>query len=238
MNTAVPIRPREADAGVAPEPFCKVYTAADILAQLRITEVWRMLGGGELRHGRGKRFWCGGDSPEAVSLSDAKNTFFDFVAGQGGGLLDLVVRVRGGNRADALRWCADLAGVPMEDRPLSPAERERWARDRRELERDLPAARLWRRGAVLLAEETLGELKSALVDPIAPQPDPGEICRLTLQVARWQRMDGAALVAEYLWWREHCPDLTAGMVHAARLRERAEVRTLLEYFTEAEADAA
>ncbi len=218
-------------------PGAQHRTAADILSRVRISQVWRALSGGKLRHGRGRAWWREGDGYN-VSLNDAKGTWYDHAAGEGGGVLALVQCVRGGSRADALRWCADLAGVPMEDTPLSAADRARWAAERRAIERDLPAARHWRRGAVLLAEETLGELKSALVDPIAPQPDPGEIYRLTQQVARWQRMDGAALVAEYLWWREHCPDLTAGMVHAARLRERAEVRTLLEYFTEAEADAA
>jgi hypothetical protein len=212
--------------------------AADIISQVRISAVWAALGGGELRHGRGVAFWRKGADGYNVSLDDAKGTWYDHAAGAGGGVLALIEKARGSSRADALRWCADLAGVPMEDRPLSAEDRARWAAEQRAIERDLPAALYWRRGAVLLGQKTLVELKAALFDPIAPQPEPGEIYRLTQQVARWQRMDGAALVAEYGWWREHSPDLTAGMVHAARLRERAEARALLEYFTEAEADAA
>jgi len=42
-------------------------------------------------------------------------------------------------------------------------------------------------------------------------------------------MGDAALVPEYRTWLEREPQLTADMVHAARLRERAEVRALLRY---------
>jgi hypothetical protein len=212
--------------------------AADIISQVRISAVWAALGGGELRHSRGVAFWRKGADGYNVSLDDAKGTWYDHAAGAGGGVLALIEKARGSSRADALHFVADVAGVPLDDKELSPDDKARWARERRELEKHLPAARLWRRGAVALGEEALIELKAALFDPIAPQPEPGEIYRLTQQVARWQRMEGAELVAEYGWWREHSPDLTAGLVHAARLRERAEVRALLEYFAEAEADAA
>jgi len=36
-------------------------------------------------------------------------------------------------------------------------------------------------------------------------------------------------VEEYRGWRERAPLVTAGMVHAARLREKAEVRAVLRY---------
>lgn len=57
-------------------------------------------------------------------------------------MIDLVVRVRGGSRPDALRWLADLAGIPLDNRPLSASERARWAAERRAIEKDLPAAEL------------------------------------------------------------------------------------------------
>ena len=67
------------------------------------------------------------------------------------------MRVRGGTRAEALRWVADLAGIQLDDKPLSAEARARWAAERRELDRDLPDARLWRRAAISLAEELLDE---------------------------------------------------------------------------------
>src|SRR2546426_428714 len=76
-------------------------TAADILAQVSITDVWQALGGGPLRHGRGRAFWRDGDGYH-VSLSDPKGTWYDHSRGEGGGILDLISLARGCSRADAL----------------------------------------------------------------------------------------------------------------------------------------
>jgi len=116
-----------------------------------------------------------------------------------------------------------------ERRVWTPADRARWAREQRDLERDLPTACYWRRAAVTLGEQILVNLKAALFDPTLPRPEIGELADMTRQVARWQRMGGAELVAEYRSWRDREPTFTAGMVHAARLRERAEVCALLRY---------
>jgi hypothetical protein len=211
-----------------------VRIVPDILSRVKISEVWRALGGPELRRTgsdayRGSGWWRGGQGLN-VSLNDAKNTYNDFVSGHGGGLFDLVVLVRGGTRADALRWLADLAGVPLDDKPLSAADRARWAAERREFERDLPEARYWRRAAVTLSEELLAVLKASFIDPTAEdRPSSSELQDLTFMLASLERMGDAALVAEYRTWAEREPQLTAGMVHAARLRERAEVRALLRY---------
>ena len=207
--------------------------APEIVAGVQVSAVYQALTGVKPRRTgkdtcRAPATWRGGDGNN-VSLDDSRGVWHDFVTNEGGGVLDLVIRVRGGNRADALRWCADLAGMPMDDTPLSAAERARWARERREIERDTPAARYWRRAAVTLGEETLVNLKAALFDPTLPRPEIGEIADITQQVTRWVRLDGAELVSEYRAWREREPGLTAGMVHAARLREKAEVRALLRY---------
>ena len=45
----------------------------------------------------------------------------------GGGIIDLVVLIHGCDRQAALRWLAELAGVPL-DRPLSQAERVQYRR--------------------------------------------------------------------------------------------------------------
>jgi hypothetical protein len=147
--------------------------------------------------------------------------------------LDLVVHVRGGGRADALRWCADLAGVVMDDTPLSLEDRARWARERRELEHDLPAARLWRRAAVCMTEDLIELLKAGLSTTVATttpmQPEAGELMHLTKMLARLKGIDGGAVVAEYRAWLMHHPQLTAGMVRAARNLEAAELRLLHSY---------
>jgi len=204
------------------------WDVSDFLSRMSIVQVWAALGGGTLRHNRGQAFWRKGDGFN-VALTDAKGTWFDHVAGEGGGILALVSLVRGGSHADALRWLADLAGVPMQDTPTSAADRARWARERRELEQRLPAALYWRRAAVGLGEEVLMTLKAGLFDPTQPPPAVGEIGFWTGEVTRLQRMDGGELVAEFLASMRQDPRLTTGMVRAMQAREKAEVRAILRY---------
>lgn len=212
---------------------------SDILARVRISEVYRALIGIQPRRigpdtFRGPAAWRNGDGLN-VSLDDCRGVWHDFVSDEGGGVLDLIQRVRGGSRADALRWCADLAGVPLSDEPLTPVERTHWAAERRELERELPTARYWQRAAVSLGEETLVELKAALFDPSMPAPAVNEIADMTGQVALWRRLDGTALVKEYHWWLEHHPGITGALVRWAKQRERIERRALRAYTKHTEA---
>lgn len=203
-------------------------SAPEILAHVKISEVWAALGGGELRHGRGRAWWREGDGFN-VSMDDARGVWFDHRDGAGGGVLDLVQHVRGGSRADALRWCAELAGIPLSDEPLSAEDRARWAKERRALERDLPTARCWRRAAVSMAEELLVSLKSALFDPTLPQPEIDEIGHVENMMRSLQQQDGAALVAEFGLWLQHHPGLTVAMVASAKRLERAQRAALVAY---------
>jgi hypothetical protein len=82
-----------------------------------------------------------------------------------------------------------------------------------------------------LGEEVLDRLKAPLTDPTLPWPDVGEIARWTAQLEAWRRLNDAELVAEYLWWAQHQPLLTCGLVYAARLRETADHRALQTYLT-------
>jgi hypothetical protein len=177
---------------------------------------------------RGQAFWRDGDGWN-VSLSDAKGTWYDHRDGEGGGIVDLVAKIRGGSRADALHWCADLAGVPLDDKPFTAADRRRWAAERRALEHDLPAAKYWQRTAIVLCDEKLLGLKAALFDPIADAPGPGEIGEWTHERSRLSKLDGAALVNVYREALRREPCVTAGLVRWARDRGRAEVQALCRY---------
>jgi hypothetical protein len=167
-------------------------------------------------------------------LNDSRGVWHDFATNEGGGILALVIRVRGGGRADALRWLADLVGVPLDDKPLAPEDREHWARDRRELERILPTARYWRRAAVCIAEELLESLKGALFNPALPQPDVGEIASVENLLGSLRRVDGGALVREYRSWLERFPGHTAALVRVAKRHEQASRRALMEYLKQAD----
>ena len=117
---------------------------------------------------------------------------------------------------------------PEYERPeWTPADRARWAAERRELARELPTARDWRRAAVNMAEGLLLALKSALVDPMMPAPALGEIAEWTRELARLNALTGAALVDAYRTAMKQDPQGTAGMVRRARQMERAEIRAVL-----------
>ena len=206
--------------------------ASDILARIRISQVYQALTGIKPR-GRGETWRVPAPwrktSDCNVSLHDGKGTWYDFVVGEGGGVIDLVARVRGGVRESALRWLADFSGAPLKDRLLSP-DRERWAQERRKLQRDLPAAELWRRAAVALGEEVLARLKTGLFDPAAPmRPEIGEVAYWTARIARWRRISGIELVSEYRECVERHPKMTRGLIHAAKMRAMAERHAIKRY---------
>lgn len=159
------------------------------------------------------------------------------LANEGGGVLDLVVRIRGGSRQGALRWLADFARVPLDNRFLSVSQRADWARQQQLVKRELPRARLWQRAALALGDQVLDNLKAALADPKLPRPEIGEIAFWTRQIAAWRRMTEAELVSEYLWWAGHQPRLTEGMIYAANLRETAEHEALRRYLRTVESGA-
>jgi hypothetical protein len=200
---------------------------------VKISEVYCLLTGKQPRRvgsdaWRAAAVWRGGDGLN-VSLNDTRNVWRDFTANEGGGVLDLVVLICGGSRQDALRWLADFAGVPLEDRRLSPKQRADWVEQRRQIERELPKAQLWQQAAVALGEEVLDTLKAGLSNPKLPRPEIGEIALWTNRVSAWRRIGGAELVGKYLWWARHQPRLTAGMIYAASLHEKAKIEALPKY---------
>jgi hypothetical protein len=114
-------------------------------------------------------------------------------------------------------------------RDWTPEDRERWAAERRELERDLPDARHWKRAAVSMAEAILDQLKAALFDPTQSQPEIGEIGLLTSMLARLEGLGDAALVEEYRAQCAASPGMAWAMVKSARAREREDLRALCAY---------
>jgi hypothetical protein len=203
-------------------------TSRDVLACVKISEVYRALGGPELRKMRGPAFWRDGDGLN-ISLDDSRGVWHDFVTEQGGGVLDLIIQARGGNRADALRWAADLVGIALDDKPLSAADRARWAAEQRELRRELPKARYWRRAAIEMSEQLLDVMKAAFFGGPSDQIDFDGIRNTTNLLSKLRRIDGRELVTEFQSWMESHPGLTAGMIRAERAREQAEWRALSTY---------
>lgn len=207
-------------------------TGAELVASVRISEVFRLLGGGEIRHGRARAFWRGGDGWN-VDLADARGVWTDHATGDGGGVLDLIARANDCNRSEALRWLADATGAVLDDRKPDPAARS----ERLAIERDLPAARMWRRAWLSMADELLVSLKAALFDPTRSAPEEGEIAALEGLKKLISAAEGLALVNEYRRCRERWPGMTAAMIAAASRVGRIE-RRALESFIEQHVSAA
>ncbi len=202
-------------------------SAADVALAVPISEVWRMLSGGPIRHGRGRAFWRNGDGWN-VSLVDERGVWHDHRDHVGGGVLDLIAHVNGGTRADALKWLADVTGTPLDDdRPPDPAAKAALARD-------TPAARLWRRAMLDIYDEILTNLKAGLFDPMLPQPEDGEIKELEGLYAFVRDAPEAGLVFEYRRWRDMWPATTVAMIRVARSREQADRRALERFLSQIE----
>jgi hypothetical protein len=151
----------------------------------------------------------------------------------------VLVRCYAGCAQDAVIDALRARGLwPEREQPQwTPEERARWAAERREMEQQLPAVRLWRRAAVSLAEDTLDMLKAALFDPTMEFSEAGEIYRMERLLARLRQLDGAELVTEYNWWTTHYPRTTAALIRIMRARERAERRALLAFIRQRETAA-
>lgn len=202
--------------------------APEIISSVQISQVWRALGGGELRHGHGRAFWRGGDNPQAVSLNDDLGVWFDHVEGKGGGVLDLVQLVQGSRRGEALRWVADLAGIPLDERQFTPLERHQYAQQQSEFQRDLCQARLFRRTALSVCEELLTELKATLFSTVNSE-SLTDLPAIEQLAAALRRANDDEVVAEYRWWLANHATITSAMVAAGRDREEAERRALRRF---------
>ena len=123
--------------------------AADIIAAASIADVWKALGGGSLRFGRGRAFWRDG-SGFNVALDDARGVWFDHARAKGGGTLDLIQTATGCDKRETLRWLANYVGLSLDDRPLSRDERQSFAQKRRQAELLANELTAWR--ARLLAD--------------------------------------------------------------------------------------
>ncbi len=186
----------------------------DLLAGVRITDAWVALGGGPLRHRRGTAFWRHGDGFN-VSLSDQKGCWHDFVTGEGGGVLDLVQKVRDCDRKGALRWLADFAGVPLDSKPLTAAQKRDYARARR-------GAKPLARAALWWWQAWLSELEDRKRECFhAASVDTEKLAATASLLYRLQNLSPDAIVQHYLHARAADPHGTRQLVRIGETWERA-----------------
>ena len=120
-------------------------TLRELLGRASISDVWVALGGGELRHGRGKGFWRDGDG-DNIAIKESKGVFYDHAHGEGGGVLDLIQTALGYDRKRALEWLAAYQGVNLDNRrPLTRHERRQYSQRRSRAELAARDLTRWRR---------------------------------------------------------------------------------------------
>jgi hypothetical protein len=181
-------------------------TATMLIDQTHISHVWHALGGDDIRHRRGQAWWRRGDG-WSVSLDDEHGRWYDRRDGIGGGILDLIVHVRGGTRGEALRWLADWRCVRLDgDAPLSSIDRRRYAQARRDAPELARVAGLW-------YAERREALERAKADALANGDD------AALEVAAREHyllglLSGAGIVRVYLHARQIDPAGAASLVAA------------------------
>ena len=99
------------------------WQAFDAELRARVPElVGELLGKPTFRAGQEWR-WGRKGSLSVVIAGPGAGMWFDHEAGEGGGLVDLVGRVRGLNRREALDWTADRIGMADEFARPRPAGR-------------------------------------------------------------------------------------------------------------------
>lgn len=72
-------------------------------SMVSLRQLWRDLGGPELRPGNQKAFWRGGDGP-AISIDTEKGLWHDFVSGEGGGTIALAATILGCSNGEAAKY--------------------------------------------------------------------------------------------------------------------------------------
>lgn len=163
-------------------------SGAEIVGQLRISEVFRSLGG-EVRGHRGRAFWRQGDGLN-IALDDAKGTWFDHRDSVGGGMVDLVVHVRQCSRREALDYLALLMGAEIDSTPSRGAAAYRSALAEAQQivakkHRALDALRVWRDlNQELYFAQRRRILSGRLTGPeLAQAMDEGEMAEIKAAIA-------------------------------------------------------
>ena len=117
--------------------FSQNVAAAKSIGEISIIDAWRRLGGPEPRKCgaelRSRAFFRDGDG-QNVAFNLAKNCYRDHRDGCGGGVLKLVMLIRGCETHEALDWLRDEFGLEDRRAQSTPEERERARQKQREAE--------------------------------------------------------------------------------------------------------
>jgi hypothetical protein len=179
---------------------------------------------------RGKSIHCIFHDDRTPSASIRKGRFHCFTCNLSLDVIEFVQRAQATDFKGALSYLSNRYGVPLQSWRLPPADRAQYAREQRDFERDLPAARRWQRAALLVADSRLDELKAPLSDPKCGPTDYEEIFRVEQDLTRLRRLEPSALVKEYSACRERDPQVTSALVQRIARLEHTEKLALEAYW--------
>jgi hypothetical protein len=211
--------------------------AAAVLNRVRLSAIYLALTGESVKpvkstggaRWRARALWRAGKAP-SVAGDDRRGVWKDHAGNAHGGVLDLIVLVRGGTRQQALVWLSEFSGIPLDDKPQSPRQQAEWAREKDRVKLALPKALLWRGAMLSLADELLDHLKAKLMEPVITDLGIGEIFHLEQFLRRLRRLDGSELVSEFSEWMASSPVFSEALIRCARERERGLLIALEGYF--------
>jgi hypothetical protein len=186
-------------------------TAADIIRATTITAVWVGLGGDPPVHNRARAFYRNGDNPQAVLLDDAKGRWFDFRDNFGGGVLDLVQKVRSVSRSEALYWVADFIAASLDKEPPSRHSRRRFAALKQHAEQLAHECLWWARAYAAAMERTKAEAFE--------REDIATLVRAARELNCLRNSPSSEILAKYVKARNDSPNEVAALVEWGRKDE-------------------
>lgn len=197
-----------------------------------ILAVWERLGGGEIRHGRGRAFWRNGDGWN-VSIDLEHNRWLHFPTQAGGGPLQLVEVALPADRRGALNWL-QAEGFIEPRRQLTPEEKRQYAQT-------LADAKAQARLALAWLTERLFELdlaKTAAVDFASDRIAVDALTAAAAEHCRLSQLDAPGVIRAWqaarladpaetkrlerggLAWRATCESLTRAVVDSLKGGDR------------------
>lgn len=163
-----------------------------------ISTVWQALGGDAPRNARARAFYRAGDNQRAVALDDAKGCWFDHRDSVGGGILDLIQHVRGCDRSAALRWLADLNGMPFDDLSFNAADRRQYERQRAKADQLARDVADFAQGLELFLERHQQDIAAVVTWLLTHDIDPGDVLDTSISdLAVLRSSDADSLVQAY-----------------------------------------
>ena len=193
--------------------YSQYHAIEALLGAVNILDVWRALGGGEIRGGRGRAFWRDGNGFN-VAINSERGVWHDFVPNEGGGVLKLIQIVRNCSKAEAYQFLADLTGVALV--PNSPAQRRCYAAARQDAAALARLAGRW----LQARRAELEEKKRACNGDEGPW-DEQALTAASSELWRLEQMDAAGVFREWGLSRQSNLSRTRDLEHVGEIWDRA-----------------